>query len=83
VSPIPNAVDTWRESPTSGAAATLTRLEPYLTTDGYWLYLAPGEVPAGATAGARVDSGLGYDVMLTTTTVGLSATLSPSGLLVY
>jgi hypothetical protein len=26
VSPIPNAVDTWRESPTSGAAVTLERL---------------------------------------------------------
>ena len=79
---LPSPVALWDEPPRAGAARVanpLARLAPYLTADGYWLYLAPNEVPVGATPGARVDSGLGYDVMLTTTTTGLRVSQSGTG----
>jgi hypothetical protein len=76
---LPSPVALWDELPNAGVAGGLSRLAPYLTTDGFWLYLAPTEVPSGATPGARVESGADYDVMLTTTTIGLRATQAPGG----
>jgi hypothetical protein len=83
MSVLPSPVAQWDEPPSSGAAGTLVRLAPYLTLEGLWLYLAPNEVPAGAIAGARVDSGSGYDVMLTTTTTGLRVTQNPAGVVFF
>lgn len=81
---LPSPVAQWDEPPSAGAALTLTALTPYLFTDGNWIYLAPTDaVPSGAIHGARVDSGAGYDVMLTTTTTGLRITQNPSGVLFF
>lgn len=55
MSVLPSPVAQWDEPPSTGAATALTRLRPYLTTDGWWIYLAPTDaVPGGAVAGARV-----------------------------
>lgn len=84
MSVLPSPVAQWEEPPSTGAAKALTRLRPYLTTDGWWVYLAPTDVvPSGAVAGARVDSGSGYDVMLTTTTTGLRVSRNAAGFLFF
>jgi hypothetical protein len=60
VSPIPNAVDTWRESPTSGAAVALTRM--------YWHYDA-GTSAWTLTSDRSLESGRPADLTGTGTYV--------------
>ena len=71
----------WSEPPTVSNAARVA-LVPYLTTDGWWLYLGPADaIPSGAVRGAVVDDGAGGVTMETATTVGLRPTANLGGIL--
>jgi hypothetical protein len=77
---IPSPTDTKDEKPTSGAGLTVTRLVPYKTTAGYWVFVPFGSQPTGATQGALVH-GASYDTLVTTTTAGLRIARTAGGYL--
>lgn len=81
---IPSPVGLWQESPESGAAAVLTRLAPFKTEGGYWVFLpAATRTPVGHTRGAMTDAGA-YTILDLTTTSGLRITRAPRGVvLIY
>lgn len=74
--PFPLAI--WDEPQLSGAPSPLTRLVPWKRTDGFWVLLPVGTVaPTGAVQGAWVHGT--FDLLTTSTTVGLRHTRNPSG----
>lgn len=79
---VPAPVAIWDEPSTSGAAIVIALLTPYLLTDGSVEFLTRTDtVPGGAVAASVVDSGLGYDQIVTPATTGRRATHNASGVL--
>jgi hypothetical protein len=77
---IASPVALWREDPSSGAALALTRLTPYLGTDGVWVFLgARDAVPVGAVAGVMLMDNNGVNVPTLDATIGQRLTAGPTG----
>jgi hypothetical protein len=71
---LPSPVALWDEPPRGVAALGLSRLTPYKTAAGYWVFLSPRVLPPpGATQGAMVH-GASYNTLTTSTTVGVRMT---------
>jgi hypothetical protein len=76
---LPNPTAVWAED--ASAAQVATRLYPYKTAAGYWVFVPRTSAPAGSTPGALVQGT--YDTLLTSTTTGLRITRGPHSLLAY
>jgi hypothetical protein len=80
VTTIASPVALWREEPTSGAASALTRMTPYLGTDGVWVLVGIGQTPpVGAVQGAWLTDNAGVTTPTTDTLLGQRLTAGPTG----
>lgn len=80
---LPSPVALWDEQPRSVASQGLSRLFPYKTSAGYWVFLSPRTTPpVGATRGAMVP-GPAYNTLTTSTPAGLRITRNAGAILFF